>query len=260
MARDSGESTVNMHTDKTYIKRIKAEIRQRIWSLLESSNIASFPRPVYGRIPNFKGAEIAAHKISTLREWQSARVVKSNPDAPQYYLRLRALEEGKVLIMASPKLRAGFILLDPKNIPRSKLQQAATISGAFKYGKIARLVDLPKIDIVITGCVAVDRKGARLGKGGGFAELEYGILRELGLIEEHTPIATTVHDLQVVNELIPIEIHDFTVDCYATPTKLVWVDSVAKYRPKGIYWGLLTRELKELSVIKELLELKTSRK
>ncbi|MCG2909800.1 MAG: 5-formyltetrahydrofolate cyclo-ligase, partial [Stygiolobus sp.] len=38
----------------------KCEIRQKIWRLLEEKDIASFPRPVYGRIPNFKGAEMAS--------------------------------------------------------------------------------------------------------------------------------------------------------------------------------------------------------
>lgn len=241
--------------DKTIIKHIKAEIRRKVWSLLEQLNIATFPKPVYGRIPNFKGAERAARKIITLKEWQSANVVKSNPDAPQYHLRLLALEEGKTLIMASPRLKSGFIMLHPGAIEQSKLRQAATISGAFKYGKLVRLADLPKVDIIVTGCVAVDRRGARLGKGGGFAEIEYGILRELGIVDERTPILTTIHDLQVINEIIPIEIHDFTIDYYATPTQLVRFNS-ARYRPSGIYWDLLTAELKELAVIKELLRLK----
>jgi hypothetical protein len=32
----------------------------------------------------------------------------------------------------------------------------------------------------------------------GFAELEYGILRWMGAIDEHTLVATTVHDCQVL--------------------------------------------------------------
>lgn len=237
-------------------KYTKERIRNKVWSLLEQLGVATFPRPVYGRIPNFKGAEIAARKVVALKEWQRARVVKANPDAPQYYLRYLALREGRLLIMASPRLRAGFITIDPASISSSRLHQAATISGAFRYGKMVKLSDMPGIDIVVTGCVAVDSQGVRLGKGGGFAELEYGILRELGVISAQTPIVTTIHDLQVVGESIPLEVHDLTVDYYATPTRLVKIESSTKHRPKGVYWELLTPELKELGVIKELLKLK----
>lgn len=245
----------NIAGSKLTVKHVKEQIRNRIWSLLEQLNVATFPRPVYGRIPNFKGAEVAARKVIALKEWQKACVVKANPDAPQYHLRLLALQEGKLLIMASPKLRAGFIIIDPVGIPPGKLYQAATISGAFRHGKMIRLSDIPVIDVVVTGCVAVDLQGVRLGKGGGFAELEYGILRELGAIDAQTPIVTTIHDLQVIEESIPLEVHDLIVDYYATPTRLVKVESSTKHRPKGIYWELLTPELRELNVIRELLEL-----
>lgn len=238
------------------VKEIKAQIRSKIWSLLEELDIATFPRPVFGRIPNFKGAEVAASKINSLIEWQRAQVVKANPDSPQYYLRLKALREEKLLVMASPRLQKGFILVDPGKIPQSALTQAATIKGALRYGRVIRLSEIPTIDIVVTGCVAVDRRGVRLGKGGGFAELEYGILRELGVVHENTPVLTTIHDLQVVEQQIPLEVHDMVIDYYATPTRLVKVDTTFKYKPKGVYWELLTPQLRELDVIKELQKLK----
>lgn len=235
------------------VDEVKAAIRERIWRLMEEKNIAEFPRPVYGRIPNFKGADKAAERIAQLKEWVEAKVIKANPDSPQYHLRLRALLEGKIVIMASPRLRSGFIIINPRSIPSSKLSYAATISGAFRYGASVKLRDLPPIDLVITGCVAVDRRGIRLGKGGGYAELEYAILRELGVITENTPVATTIHDVQVVDE-IPLEPHDLTVDYYATPTRLVKIYPRG-YKPKGIFWELLSEDYKNLEVIRELSEL-----
>lgn len=242
--------------DREYVKHVKNEIRQRIWRLLEELNIADFPRPVYGRIPNFKGSNVAAQRISLLGEWIKAEVVKSNPDSPQYHIRLRALFEEKVLLMATPRLRSGFILLKPSLIPKSRLHTAVTIQGSFKYGKLVRLSEIPPIDLVVTGCVAVDKYGVRLGKGGGFSELEYGILRELGLINEKTPIVTTIHDVQVVDDKIPLEIHDLTIDYYATPTVLMKIENPVRHRPRGIYWEILSDSLRELGVIRELIELK----
>ncbi|MGC8982801.1 MAG: 5-formyltetrahydrofolate cyclo-ligase [Desulfurococcaceae archaeon] len=238
------------------VKQVKARIRETIWRLLEESNVAEFPRPVYGRIPNFKGADEAARRLFKLKVWSSAQVIKSNPDSPQYYVRLQALREGKLLVMASPRLRSGFLLIDPRKVPPSKYVYAATIKGAFIYGRRVRLSEIPPVDLVIAGCVAVNEKGARLGKGGGYSELEYGILREAGLITDSTPIATTVHDLQLIKDDIPLEIHDLTVDYIATPSKIVEIKPRG-YKPRGIYWELLTPELRELEVIKELMRFKT---
>jgi 5-formyltetrahydrofolate cyclo-ligase len=54
------------------------------------------------------------------------------------------------------------------------------------------------VDLVICGSVAVNRQGARVGKVGGFADLEFTLLVETGLIGKDTLLATTVHPLQVL--------------------------------------------------------------
>lgn len=57
----------------------------------------------------------------------------------------------------------------------------------------------------------------------GFAELEYGILRWMGAVDATTPVITTVHDCQVLEEDIPpgrmLE-HDVPVDIIVTPTRV----------------------------------------
>jgi 5-formyltetrahydrofolate cyclo-ligase len=64
---------------------------------------------------------------------------------------------------------------------------------------------------------------------------------------------TTVHDIQVVDE-IPLELHDLTVDYYATPTRLVKIHPRG-YKPKGVFWELLSEDYRSLEVIRELSEL-----
>lgn len=231
------------------IKEEKQRLRQQIWELMEKLNIARFPRPVYGRIPNFVGAEKAAARALFLREWRRACVIKANPDSPQRPLREQALREGKTVVMATPRLRQGFLLLDPKTIPSDKIRFASTIKGAFRYGRLVRLTEIPKIDLVVTGCVAVDHRGNRLGKGGGYAEIEYAILREIGALDEKTPVLTTIHDIQLV-DYVPREKHDLTVDIIITPTKTIYVEPRPP-KPTGIYWDLLG-DKKGLPIIKEL--------
>jgi hypothetical protein len=55
------------------------------------------------------------------------------------------------------------------------------------------LGELQPVDLVVCGSVAVNREGPRVGKGGGFSDLEFALLVEAGLIGTETVVATTVH-------------------------------------------------------------------
>ena len=229
----------------------KRELREKVWSLLEERNVARFPRPVKGRIPNFQGAEEAARRILDIDEFRRAEVVKVNPDSPQLAVRRGVLEAGKILIMPSPRLRSGFLLLDPERIPSGLYGRAATIKGSFQHAVKTDLEDLPAVDLIVCGSVAVTEKGARVGKGGGYSELEYAILREVDLVDEETPIVTTVHELQLVEDG-PVEEHDFSVDLIATPKRLIKTRG-PRHRPRGIIWEKVEeRQLNEISLLRGL--------
>jgi len=229
----------------------KAELREMVWSLLEERGVARFPRPVRGRIPNFMGAERAASRVLATEEFRRAEAVKVNPDSPQLEVRRGVLEAGKMLIMPSPRLRSGFLILDPSRIPRKLHRRAATIRGSFQYASETGLEGLPRVDLIVCGSVAVTRGGARVGKGGGYSEMEYAILRELELVDEGTPIMTTVHDLQIVEDA-PVEEHDFSVDLIATPTRMMRTRGPRR-RPGGIIWERVSeKRLDEIPLLKTL--------
>jgi len=192
----------------------KQKLREKIWRKLELSKVAAFPLPCWGRIPNFVGAEVAAEKLRQLEEWKRAKVVFVNPDSPQRKVRENALKDGKILVMASPRLRRGFILIEPEKV-KGKEYAASTIKGAFTFGK--EVQDFPKPDLIVEGSVAVDLQGHRLGKGHGYGDMEITILkRKFGEI----PTATTVHDTQVV-EKVPFEAKDEKVSIIVTPTRII---------------------------------------
>ncbi len=227
---------------------------------MEEQNIAVFPRPVYNRIPNFIGAEIASTNILNIDQFKKAEAVLIGPDSPQKYVRLLALQHGKKVIMPTPHIRDGFILLDPSIIPRHDLKTASTLSGAYRFGRILKPWNLPRIDFVVIGSVAVNRMGTRLGKGGGYAELEYAILRSLCRISEDIPIATTIHDVQLLNIDIPMEPHDLGVDIIVTPTRVILVKPRPR-KPSGILWELLTTErYKEIPLLFEIRSMLMSKK
>jgi len=196
------------------IRDEKRKLREKNWKLLEEKGVDRFPLPCRGRIPNFEGSDKAAELLRTLPEWKKAKIIVANPDFAQQKVRELALKEGKILIMATPKLKEGYLEINPKNV-KNKEEQAPTIAGAFKYGK--KLKDLPKPDLIITGCVAVDKEGWRLGKGGGYGAREIKTLREkFGKI----PVLTTVHDLQIVDK-VPHDKLDTKVDYIITPNKII---------------------------------------
>ncbi len=232
----------------------KEEIREKIWRIMEERNIALFPKPVQGRIPNFKGSNEASFKLRKAREYLDAETVFCNPDSPQKPVRMNVLIDRKKLVMATPRLRRGFLLLDPNQIPKKRFKEASTIKGAFKYGKPVHPSTI-EVDLVVTGCVAVDLSGGRLGKGHGYSDLEYGLLREYGSIRESTPVATTVHEIQIV-PFVPMKPHDTPLDILVTPSKIINTRN-KHLKPKGIYWQQLKkREIEEIPLIKELLRKK----
>ncbi|MEM2104713.1 MAG: 5-formyltetrahydrofolate cyclo-ligase [Candidatus Bathyarchaeia archaeon] len=194
----------------------KQRLREKIWRDMESFGAATFPIPCRGRIPNFVGAEAAAEKLRQLEEWKKAKVVFVNPDSPQRKVREYTLKDGKILVMASPRLKKGFILIDPAKV-KGKEHAASTIKGAFKFG--VNVQDFPKPDLIVEGSVAVDMHGHRLGKGHGYGDVEIKILkRKFGEI----PVATTVHSMQIV-EKVPFEAGDEKVSIIVTPTRIIRV-------------------------------------
>jgi 5-formyltetrahydrofolate cyclo-ligase len=215
-----------------------------VWSALQRAKAARFPG-AEGRIPNFTGAEAAAERLRDAPEWKQAATLKANPDSPQLPVRQRALEDGKTVYMAAPRLAADkpFVALDPDALTVAP-RQAASITGAARHGRPVDLDDLRPVDVVITGCVAVSSDGARLGKGGGFSDLEYALAWEAGLIGPATVIATTVHPLQILEEdRIPVTGHDFGLDLIVTPERLIRCRRRGSRRPRpSIRWDELTEE------------------
>ena len=202
---------------KDQISEEKEQLRNEIWTLLEQKKVAIFPLPVKGRIPNFIGSDKAAGLVRTLPEWRKARIVFSCPDSPQKKIREFALKDGRILIMASPRLKHGFLQINPQHV-KGKEEAASSIKGAFKYGKTVE--DMPRPDLIITSCVAVDRSGWRLGRGGGYGDIEVKKMRdEFGEI----PVLTTIHPLQMVG-FVPHLNHDAKVDIIVTPGKIYRIE------------------------------------
>lgn len=230
----------------------KQSLRERVWDDLEDSGVARFPFPPHGRIPNFEGADRAAERLDDVEAWRTARTLKANPDAPQLPARRRALHAGRTVYLARPRLRDAdpFLELDPDEL--ADLDRAPTVSS--DAGRPVGADAVPDLDCVLVGSVAVTTRGARVGKGEGFSDLEYAVLRELGAVDGDTPVLTTVHERQVVDDDVPVEPHDVPVDYVVTPERVVATET-SHDRPDGVDWAALDPErLDEVPMLARLRE------
>ncbi|WP_226004367.1 5-formyltetrahydrofolate cyclo-ligase [Natrinema salinisoli] len=229
----------------------KEAIRECVWDDLEESGVARFPFPPHGRIPNFAGASEAADRLAEQPEWEAATTIKANPDAPQLPVRRRALREGKTVYMAVPRLRDEecFLKLDPDEL--EDYDAATTVSGSSKHGEQVGPDEIDRVDLIVSGSVAITDDGGRIGKGEGYSDLEYAVLRELGLVDDSTPVATTIHERQLIDEPVAIGRHDVAMDLVVTPERVRRHDD--SDQPSGIDWSLLTAErLEEIPVLRAL--------
>jgi 5-formyltetrahydrofolate cyclo-ligase len=223
----------------TSTPQAKQAIRERVWSRLEAAGVVE--PGVAGYIPDFRGSDQAAERLATLPVWQRAHVIKAVPDRAQLPVRILALEAGKLLYMAVPKLAEAkpFYLLDPQQLTATPTE-AADRTIAARTAPLVDVSEMQPIDLIVVGSVAVNNHGARLGKGAGYSDIEFGLLAEAGLISERTTIVTTVPELQVLDKELPEQDHDFRVDLIVTPERVIQCDTPK--RPAGLNWRTLSKE------------------
>jgi 5-formyltetrahydrofolate cyclo-ligase len=216
----------------------KDVIRADVWQRLQAEGVGI--GPVVSMIPNFVGADVAAWRLAQHPCWAKARTVKTNPDHAQTPIRIRALYEGRIVYTPVPYLTQEFpyLRLDPARLQDEGIsfELAATPQGFMAHGERLEFEEIEPLDFCVVGSVAVSRAGGRTGKGAGFADLETGIFRALGLVTDRTPMATTVHSLQLVpDEAVVIERHDTPLDVIATESELIETSSTLP-RPLGVDW------------------------
>lgn len=198
----------------------KQAIRDWIWEKMTQMQIARFPLPCYGRIPNFIGVKAASKQILELPEFSKANLLFSAPDFVLHPVREIVLQNRKDLLVATPHIQA-FLFL--KDIPPNIISKAVTIKEMNKYGREVKLNQITRvIDIFCQGSVAVDRKGNRLGKGKGYGDQEFQILQSEGLIDKQTVVLTVIHDMQLLDDFSYLmESRDVKVRIILTPKEVI---------------------------------------
>lgn len=236
----------------------KASVRERVWSELRKVAVpdSRFHFDFGEFIADFEGGDAAVDRLVAHRFYQQANFVFITPDNCLDRLRLKALQDGKTVLMTTYSIKRGFWLLDPRKIDPSLYLYAATLDGMERVAQpvsLAQIANMPTVEYMVTGTGAINHDGVRFGKGHGFFDAEWGMLYQLKRISTATPSAAVVHDCQVLDETLTPEIFDTVADVIFTPTRTIEV--AGPHKPTcGIIWDRLDPHM--LETIPPLQELK----
>lgn len=238
----------------------KNRLREQIWQELRQVAYpdSRFHWDFREFVPDFQGSARCAEMIRDTAEYRDAKTLFVAPDNSLQAVRRAVLEDQKTLLVASYAIRRGFFMLKPGDVPRGKEAWAASLDGMERFGKgisLSEIQDLGQVDMMITGISLVTEKGTRWGKGHGFFDLEWAVFREIGVVDQETPIVAIGHDCQVVStDLEPSRV-DTVADWIVTPEGINQVPRTYS-KPEGIVWDYLTPELlRRIPPLQELVDL-----
>jgi len=202
-------------------------VRRTVWS-----ELATVARPdsrfdvdLRRFIPDFVGRERCDRRLLHLPAYQSARTVFVAPDNSLEQFRAQALRDGKQLLVPTYGLARGLVALTSEGVPTTAIDLAATLDGMERFGRrldLPSLLTVGRIDLMVTGAVAVTTGGVHVDAGHGYLAAEWRLLAECGLVDaDTTPMVASVHGCQVLEaELRPGEAA-VTVDRIVTPSRTI---------------------------------------
>jgi 5-formyltetrahydrofolate cyclo-ligase len=191
--------------------------------------------------PDFRGSQLATDRIADLECYKSASTILVTPDNSLESLRLRALQDGKKLLVATYRLRRGFILLDPARIDAARLELAACLDGMEKPGtgkavSIAQIRDEGiKIDMCATGGLVFNEQGVVIFEGQSLFEVQWAMLQDIKALGISARVVAVAHACQVVDEtqlgmqkISPDKTGEVQCDYVVTPEKVFEIDAAVK--------------------------------
>jgi 5-formyltetrahydrofolate cyclo-ligase len=184
----------------------------------------------------------AAQKLRSLQIYRDAATLFATPDRSLHQTRINCLVDGKNLIMPAPSIREGFYLLPARSIAFKNLPFAVTFKGLLKHGQLLKTPDINKLSValLLTGSVAVDREGGRIGDGNGFFDLCCALFQEFGGLHRDWSALTIVAEEQVSTETLPQNPWDIKMRAAITQSS-VHIFGQSPQNPQ-IFWDILSRD------------------
>jgi len=198
-------------------------------------------------IPDYPGSDQIPAALADLPFYGGSGPVFVTPDNNLQSLRASLLREGRPLLTTTYGISRGFVYFPPGSVLGPSAEFASSLDGAERFGMhigIASLRSLGQLDFLVTGASAVSMDGIRFGKGHGYFDLEWAMLRHLQMVGEDTPVVACVHDVQCIEQDLSALPNDSSVDWIITPSRAVKV-SRQQPKPVGIKWDQLDPALIE---------------
>lgn len=182
----------------------------------------------------------AAQKLRAVQAYREAATVFATLSEPLHQARINCLVDGKDLVMPGPSIRAGFYLLPARSLPFRELAPAVTGKGIVQKGRLLKIKDLAGLSValLLTGSLAVDEKGGRIGDGHGFFDLCCALLGEFGALPEDWRALTFIREDQLAAEPLPQDDWDIKMAGAVTPAG-IHAFEVPVQRPR-IFWEALS--------------------
>lgn len=209
--------------------------------------------------PDFEGSDQAARRLLDEGVAAHPALVFAVPDGAVQSARELLLHRGSRILLSTYCMRRGFRLLDPARISPADYAFAATLDGVERFGvemSVADMAKLGAVDLLLTGAAAVSANGTRVGRSYQYFDIEWGLLAEIGLVNDGTPAAVIVHDVQLMPGKIAALPREAVPDFIALPSRLIRLENRPR-RPRGIDWAGIDPD--EIELMPALVELQRAR-
>jgi 5-formyltetrahydrofolate cyclo-ligase len=229
---------------------VRSETRERVWSDLRevARPDSRFGWDFSSFIADYQGSDRGAERLLRRGDESGYDSWFVTPDNNLDPLRERLVERNTSFVMPTYGIRRGFVQLTPGDVPDDQAAFAGTLDGVNRFANRISLErmesELPTLDCMITGASFLTIDGLRMGKGHGYFDLEWAMMREIDVVDEETEVVAAVHDVQVLEDVRGRDVaesHDTIVDVIVTPTDVIEIADPPE-KPEGIRWELLDRE------------------
>lgn len=220
--------------------------------------------------PDFRGSVGAVNRVLQLPCYVNAHTVLITPDNSLERLRCQALKDGKKVLVATYRLRRGFVLLDPARIDDGLFEIAACLDGMEKPG-LGRRMSLTQlrdeglnIDMCATGGLVFNERGVVVYEGHALFEVQWALLQDIRVLGVSARVVAVAHACQVVDETClgleetkPSKSGEVQCDFVVTPDGVLEVEAPCK-PTAGINFETIDQEaLDNIPPLQELRGIRT---
>ncbi|GLI34231.1 5-formyltetrahydrofolate cyclo-ligase [Desulforhabdus amnigena] len=170
----------------------------------------------------YNGTGKVAERIRRIDDYRNSKniLVSLHPSLRQTCLNV--LADQKKLLIPTPGLQKGFMLVSPTSVPPQKRKLAIRPIPNNPFGRKMPYEEPFQglVDLIITEAFLLGRDGTRMGDGSGHLDIQCAILSSLGWLSPDVRVLAVADDRQIVPS-VPVEKTDVRIHWIVTPTQVL---------------------------------------